>query len=335
MQGFVFGYQVSQALHVIDSLGIPDILRNGPQHIDHLAALTDSDAEALGRLMRFLVANGIFEEASPNLFELNSLGAALRTDIPDSIAAWARVFPEEAVWRAWSHLAYSIRTGKTAYDHVHGMGRFEHLQLNPKQAAAFQAAMSSGVAASGQSIANIYDFSAVQRVMDVGGGVGSQLVVLLKAHPHLRGILFDLPEMVAKAKPVLEAAGVLDRCDIIGGDFFTSVPGGADVYILRQVIHDWDDARSVDILSQCRKAMNPGGRLLVIERRISPDPSVALVVRRIDIQMLVATGGKERSDDDYVELFEQSGFHLASITPLGTGTPHCIFEGVRIGDLPA
>jgi predicted O-methyltransferase YrrM len=328
MRSFVYGFQVSQALHVVVRLGIADILRDGPQSNAQLAALTGSDASALGRVMRFLVANGIFDEPSPDRFALNTLGAALRTDIPESIAAWAGLYPQEAVWRAWGYLEYTVRTGETAYDHVHGMGRFEHLQRLPEQAAEFQAAMSSGVAAGGQALVDAYDFSGVRRVMDVGGGSGSQLAILLKAYPHLTGVLFDLPEMVATAKPVLEAAGILDRCEMIGGDFFTSVPAGADVYILRRVIHDWDDARSVDILRQCRKAMNPGSRLLVIEQRIASDPHAALLVRRMDIQMLVATGGKERTDGEYAELFEKSGFQLASITPLEGTIPTCIFEGV-------
>jgi hypothetical protein len=221
-----------------------------------------------------------------------------------------------------------VRTGETAFPYVHGMDYFTYLNGHPQAAELFNQAMTSNVARSGAAIARTYDFSGVRRLVDVGGGHGLLVATVLQAYPALQGVLFDLPEVVAGASTVLEAAGVADRCQIVGGDFFTGVPADGDAYLLRQILHDWNDARAAAILENCRRAMSSVGKVLVIESTIAPEYRQAIPSLQLDLEMLVVLGGRQRTEAEYRVLFAVAGFHLSRVIPLGDATQFSVFEGV-------
>lgn len=328
LRGMVVGYRVSQALHCVATLGIADLLKLGPRDADDLARTAGAHADTLCRVMRFLSGVGIFREVEPRRFALTPLGAGLRTDIPNTVDVWAKLLPGEAIWDAWGDLLHSVRTGETTFDHAHGRDFFGYMTEHPTFAAMFNAAMTSDVARLGAAITEGYDFSPITRLVDVGGGHGLQLATILRANPTMRGVLFDRPSAVEGARPILEAAGVLDRCEIVGGDFFQAVPQGGDAYIMRQIIHDWDDARSVTILRHCREALaTPAGRVLIVEKRVPDDNRRALRTLNMDMEMLVLTGGRERTEAEYGALFAAAGCRLARVVPLVSTTDYCVFEG--------
>jgi O-methyltransferase domain/Dimerisation domain len=322
------GYRISQAIYVVAETGIPDLLAAGPKSCDELAKETRTHAPTLYRLLRFLAGAGLFNEIGPQQFELTGLGAALRSDVPGSGTMAALLWLSESHWNPWSHLIHSVRTGETAFDHVHGMGVFKYLEKHPEESAVFNATMTASSARSGTGVVERYDFSGVQRVVDVGGGHGFLLAAILKSNPALRGVLFDLPDVVSGAGQNLRNAGVEDRCEIVGGSFFDPVPKGGDIYVLKQIIHDWDDDRALAILRNCRAAMTGTEKLLVIERGIAPNPRDAMRVLHIDLEMLVNVGGMERTDAQYRSLFERAGFRLTRILPLMDAAVFSAFEGV-------
>jgi hypothetical protein len=322
------GYRISQAIYVVAETGIADLLAAGPKSCDELAAKTKTHAPTLYRLLRFLAGAGLFNEIGPQQFELTGLGSALRSDVPGSGSMPARLWLSESHWAPWSRLIHSVRTGETAFDHVHGMGVFKYLEKNAEVSAVFNATMTASSARSGTGIIDRYDFSGPQKVVDVGGGHGFLLAAILKSNPALRGVLFDLPDVVAGAGQNLKSAGVEGRCEIIGGSFFDPLPTGGDVYVLKQIIHDWDDDRALAILRNCRAAMTGTEKILVIERGIAPNPREAMRVLHIDLEMLVNVGGMERTDGEYRSLFENAGFRLTSVIPLMDAAGFSVFEGV-------
>ena len=325
------GYRVSQALYVVATLGIADHLKDGPRESDELAQATGTHPGALYRLLRFLAGAGLFQEVDPGRFALTPLGAGLRADVPGSLRPTTLMLLDEVHWPAWGQLLHSVRSGETAFALVHGTGFFDYLAQHPVPAATFQRAMTSNTAWSGTAITEAYDFSGIRRLVDVGGGHGLLLATILQAYPAMQGVLFDRPEVAAAAQATLEAAGVADRSEIVVGDFFRAVPPGGDAYILRQIIHDWDDAQAATILENCRRAMLRSGRLLVVERAIVPDHRQALPVLHLDMEMLVNLGGLQRTDAEYGTLFATAGFLLSSIVPLGDAAQFSVFEGVPVG----
>ena len=319
---------MSQAIYVVATLGIADLLKDGPRGNDELARATETHAATLYRVLRFLAGVGLFREVGPRRFALTTLGAGLRSDLPGSISAMALMLLDPSNWQPWGQLLHSVRTGETAFRHVHGLDYFDYQAAHPDVAATFNAAMTSTTARSGTAITEAYDFSGIRRLVDVGGGHGLLLATVLQAYPAMRGVLFDRPEVVVGAAAVLEEAGVADRCEIVGGNFFADVPPGGDAYMLRQIIHDWDDARAAAILANCRRAMQEPGRLLVVERRIAPDYRQALPELHVDLEMLVNVGGLQRTDAEYGTLFAATGFRLTKIVPLGDAAQFSVFEGV-------
>ncbi len=322
------GYRVSQAMYVVAKLDIAGLLANGPRTRDELAEATGTHAGALYRVLRFLAGVGLFHEVTPHRFALTPLGAGLRANVPGSIRPNVLMLLDEDEWQPWGDLLFSVRTGKTAFEYVHGMGRFEYLRQHPDAAASFNQAMTSNTAQSGTAITQGYDFSGIHHLVDVGGGHGLLLATVLQAYPGMRGIVFDRSEVVAGASTVLRGAGVATRCEIIAGDFFESVPAGADAYILRQIIHDWDDDQAIHILKNCRRSLHGQGKLLVVERRVGHDYRQALPVLSVDLQMLVNLGGGERTDEEYGALFAAAGFQLTTIIPLNDAAQFTVFEGV-------
>ncbi len=323
------GYRVSQAIAVVAKLGIADLLGGGPEGSDELARATKTIEAALYRVLRLLVGAGLFDETAPRRFALTGLGTGLRADVPGSIRPMMLMLLDDCKWGAWGELMHSVRTGEIAFDHVHGVGFFDYLRTHPESAATFNAAMTSNTAQSGAGITGVYDFSGIRCLVDVGGGHGLLLATILQAYPAMRGVLFDLPEVVAGAAPALEEAGVADRCEVGGGDFFAAVAPG-DAYILRQIIHDWDDDRATVILANCRRAMQGVGRVLVVERAIGRDYRQALQVLHLDLEMLVNLSGLQRTDAEYGALFAAAGFRLGTVVPLGDPLHYSVFEGVPI-----
>jgi hypothetical protein len=235
---------------------------------------------------------------------------------------------DPSFWDAWGQLLHSVQTGKTAFNEAHGMGFFAYLGQHSDIARIFDQAMTSNTARSGTAITRAYDFSATQRLVDVGGGQGLLLATVLQAYPTMHGVLFDRPGVVAGALAILEASGVAERCQVVGGDFFEAVPAGGDAYILRQILHDWDDVRATEILNNCHRAMQGPGKVLVIERTIAPEYRQALPALGLDLEMLVNLGGLQRTEAEYRALFAAAGFRLSAVVPLGERAQFSVFEGV-------
>ena len=314
-----FGFAVSQALRVIIELGIPDLLAVSEQSVDELATATQSDADALYRVMRLLAPEGVFREVLPRHFELTEVGAVLRSDRPGP-GDYVRMINSEA-YLAFEQLLHSVRTGKPAFDKVFGSPRFDWLSEHPEQAALFQRAMVALSLGSNEAIADAYDFTPFARVVDVGGGHGQLLSAILARNPHLSGVLFDLPSGVAAAQQ--GAGGDLPRTEFVAGNFFESVPAG-DIYVIKKVVHDWNDEHAAVILRNCRKAMQPNGKVLLAETLVPPgdEPDG---IKSIDVVMLVVTGGLERTEAHYASLFGAAGLRLERV--IQTRGPISILEG--------
>jgi C-methyltransferase len=321
----IWGLHISRAVYVIAELGIADMLADGPMTARQLAEATQSDEPSLYRVLRLLAALGVLTEDEGRSFGLTLLGDRLRTDAPASMRAWAMLTDSIGGVQSFGPIVETVRTGKPGLSIAYGMTGFEYLAAHPQQAVKFQAAMSERTAGFAPSVATEYDFSAARTVADIGGGKGTLLAAVLQKHAHLRGVLLERPHVAAEAAAVLEAAGVANRCEVITGDFFARVPAGADIYMLANVLHDWDDARSVDILANCRAAMAPGGRVLVVERLIPDDPVDAVPVLLSDINMLVLTGGMERTNAEYAALLTQAGLTLGRVLPVAV--PYGVIEG--------
>lgn len=329
----IWGIHVSRAVYIVAELGIADRLANGPVSCTELARDTGTHEASLYRVLRLLTGLGVVSEAQPRSFGLTILGDRLRSDAPASMRSWARLFGSAAFCRPFEHILHSVRTGQPGFDAAHGVPWFEFLAQHPEDASAFDAAMLERTSAFAPSVAAGYDFSDVRTIVDVGGGRGILLAALLRSHPHLQGTLFEVPTVAAGAEAVLAAAGVTDRCEIAVGDFFHGVPAGADCYVLANVLHDWDDAKAVEILASCRKAATRHGRVLIVERLLPDDPAEAVPALLSDINMLVLTGGKERANSEYGTLLQMAGLRLGIIRPVTF--PYGIIEGLLTADLPA
>ncbi len=319
------GFQVSQAIHVVATLGIADLLKDGPRSADELAEATETHAGALYRILRALASVGVFVEQSDGRFGLTPLAEHLRTDVPDSLRSWAMLMGRPYLFTAWGHILHSVKTGEPAFPEVYGMTAWEYRAAHPEESAIFDAAMTGLSLAEAEAVVRSYDFSGGGVLVDVGGGKGALLAAILAANPALRGILFDQPHVIAGAQDLLERAGVAGRCEVVGGSFFEAVPEGADAYLLKSIIHDWDNASAIEILRTCRTAMADSARLLLVERGIRPanEPDPA---KFIDLMMLVMLGGQERTAEEYEKLYTEAGFKLTNI--IRTGSLLDIIEGV-------
>jgi hypothetical protein len=317
--GLLSGYRISQAISVAARLGLADLVRDGARGSDDLAAATETHAPSLYRLLRVLAAVGVLEEGQGRRFTLGPLGVLLQTDAPGSLRALAVLCGQDPHWRVWGQLLHSVRTGERAFDHLYGQSLFAYLAAHPEDAAVFDQAMQSLTAEVAPAVAAAYDFSGIVTLVDVGGGRGHALVPILRANPGLRAILFDLPHVLPGAAALLAEAGVAERCRLVGGDAFEAVPDGADAYLLKHVIHDWDDARCHTILANCRRAMDPGGRLLLVERDLPQDNRLALPALLSDLSMMLQPGGRERTVEEYRALLAGAGFVLTRAVPTPYG----------------
>jgi hypothetical protein len=320
----VTGYWASQAVYVAAKLGIADLLAGGPRSAEDLAREVGAHERSLDRLLRALASLGVFAEGEGRRFALTPLADCLRDGVPGSQRALVLMMGEWS-YHAWGDLLGSVRTGRSAFEQLYGKPLFDHLAEHPEEARIFDAAMTSIHGRETGAMLDAYDFSGVGTLADIGGGNGSTLLGVLRRHPSLRGLLFDLPHVVERAGAEIEAAGMADRCQVVAGSFFESIPGGADAYLLRHIIHDWDDAESMAILRNVRRALGKArGRLLVVETVIPPgnEPSFG---KLLDLNTLVNPGGLERTEEEYRRLYESAGFRLTRIVP--TAADVSVIEG--------
>jgi predicted O-methyltransferase YrrM len=323
-------HYISHALYVAAELRLADQMASGPQPCERLAKATSTHAPSLRRLLRLLASAGVVTETDGDRFALTPIGEYLRSDVPDSSRAMALLFAGPMIG-SWNELLHAVRTGEKVFERVFGMDPFQYMAAHPEQAATFNEAMTAVSTQTARSVAAAYDFSSFRTIADIGGGYGVLLTTILKANPKLRGILFELPHVAEGAKKQIAAATLSDRCEVIGGSFFETVPKGADAYLLKSVIHDWDDEKSVAILRRCHAAMAPGKKLLLVEVVMPPriEPSLRnYITTGSDVNMLVAIGGRERTDVEYRSLYEAAGFQLERLIPL-EGSLASIIEGVR------
>lgn len=311
----IHGYWVSQAVYVAAKLGLADKLAAGPRSVDDLAAETGCHAASLFRLLRALASVGVFREHEPQRFGLSPQAERLRTDAPLSLRAVAIMMGEEH-YRAWGELLHSVRTGENAFRHVYGRPVFEFLADHPEQAAIFDAAMTGIHGREIEPMLAAYDFSSFGTLADIGGGNGTVLSALLRHVPSLRGVLFDLPHVVDRARQTMPD-DCRARCELVAGDFFRAVPPGADGYLLRHILHDWTDDESATILRCIRSAIPEHGRMLVLESVI-PLGNEPFFAKLLDLTMLVIPGGRERTAEEFQTLFATSGFELTRIVPTRT-----------------
>jgi orsellinic acid C2-O-methyltransferase len=334
LQQLIFGFFPSAVLSVAARLRMPDRVADGAKTSDELAEETGTHPPSLYRLLRTLAYLGILEETEPRRFGLTDLGALLRSDVPDSMLATTLLFCGEGVWRSWGDLMASVQTGEPSFERGIGLDPFAEFVENPEASKNFNRAMSEGTLREAPAIIGSYDFAQFGTLVDVGGGDGALLSSILSATPGLQGILFDTGPGLAEARDRIGPAGVEDRCRVVEGDFFASVPEAADGYIMKSVIHDWDDGRCVTILENCRRSMRPGGKVLVVEPVVPPavKPSFAMLgVMMSDLNMLVNTGGRERTEEEFASLLRSAGLELTSVSRVPKPSTLSIIEGAAAG----
>ncbi|RST18638.1 methyltransferase [Streptomyces sp. WAC05374] len=319
----VLQMMAAKAVHTAAELGLADLLAERPYSSAELAEKTGAHHGSLRRLLLALAGLGVVTQGDDDRFSLAALGQPLRRDAPDSVLGLVRLGCGPEVWRAWEHLLPSVRTGQPAWELAHGVDWLGFYADNPERAAVFHRSQAEHTRDTMPGILAAADFSRFPTVVDVGGGDGTLMAHVLSSHPGLEGVLVDLPSGLAGAAGRLAAAGVTDRCRVVGGDFFTSVPEGGDAYVLKEILHDWEDDRAVAILRTVRAAMPPDGRLVVVERvlpeRAAAGPVEAHLYLR-DLLMLTVTGGRERTEQEFHALFGAAGFAPARTShPLPSG----------------
>lgn len=306
---------MAQAIYVATELGIPDLLGRKSRSVDMLASETNTHASSLYRVLRALASVGIFSEAEPQSFVQTPMGMLLRSDMPGNLGAFSRFQGDAWHWQAWGAIVDTVRTGKSAMALCHDTPNcFEYLAHHQQSAAVFNSAMSGYSAQVNAAVVDAFDFSAAKHIVDVGGGQGRLLGAILECAPQAQGVLFDRAEVLSNASAVLQQHSVADRCHTVAGNFFDAVPAGGDIYLLSSILHDWDDHEAIAILKNVRAAMGGSGRLLIIEHVLTdgdePHPG-----KFIDLEMMLVTGGKERSVQAYQSLLTAGGFSLMDLIP--------------------
>jgi O-methyltransferase domain/Dimerisation domain len=312
---------VSQAISVAAKLYIADYLKDGAKSIAELAALTETHEPSLYRLMRGLASAGIFQKQADGRFSNSPLSEILRSDHPESFRAAAHMICDREHWNAHGNMLQSVKTGEIAFEHTFGMPVFPYYAQNPEPAKVFDNAMTSFSISIANAVAATYDFSEAQTIADIGGGHGLLLETILQVAPQSKGILFDQPQVIA-------GANVSERVETISGDFFAEIPVEADVYLMKFIIHDWNDEQSVTILQNLAKSAKPGAKVLLVESVVEEDDNAPSMSKIMDLNMLVMTGGKERTANEYAELFEKTGFRLTNVIP--TPSPMQIVEAIKV-----
>lgn len=323
----ISGYWTTQALCVAAELGLADLIGRQGKSVDAIAAACGAHPQSLHRLLRALASVGVFKEVAPQQFALTPMAVLLKSDVPGNLRAFARFQADDWHWRSWGRLLSSVRSGRPAtIDALGEANCFDYLARHRESARLFDEAMTGYASRAHAAVVDVYDFSACRMIVDVGGGQGTLLAQILAKHSLAHGILFDLPEVVSNASATFERFGITDRCRAIGGDFFNVVPAGGDAYLLSTVIHDWDDERAGAILRRTGAAMQPHGRVLIVENVIpaddTPHPG-----KFIDLEMLVIAGGQERTEAQYEALLRRAGLRLTRVVP--TAAQVSIVEAMR------
>jgi hypothetical protein len=311
----IMGYWVSQLIYVAAKLGIADLLQTGTKHHHGLATATGTDAPSLYRLLRALASVGIFTEVAPGQFAMTSLATFLQRDVSGSVRDAAIMMGDREHYNSWGNILHAVQTGQSGFENLFGMNVFEYYAQNPEPAAVFDRAMTSFSGIENAAVCTDYDFAGIGSLVDVAGGQGSLLCSILQANPGMTGILFDQPDVIERATPKIAASGMGDRIQLTSGSFFEAVPAGANAYIMKHIIHDWDDERAIAILQNCHRAMASGGKVLVVEQVIPPG-NEPFMGKLLDVNMLVmCPGGKERTAEEFRALFAAAGFELTRIVP--------------------
>ena len=321
------GFWVSRCIYITAKLRLPDLLHDGPRTAEELAAATGTNAPSLFRVLRALAAVRVLTQSADNRFGNTPMSETLRSDVPGSLRAFAMTELGEEHYPAWGELLYSVQTGGIAFDKAFGMPCWEFFAKSPENARIFNDAMSGITAQTEEALHAAYKFDGIGTLMDVGGGHGGLITSILKRNPSMKGILFDSLQVVEGAPAKLSAAGVADRCQIIGGDFFKSVPAGAEAVTMKWIIHDWNDEQSIAIMKNCHAALPEHGQLIIIDAVVPPGDEMDFS-KFMDLNMLVMTGGRERTEAEFRRLYEASGFQLRRIVP--TESPFSVIEGVKV-----
>lgn len=311
------GFRASQLARVAAELRIPDLLADGPRSVEELSGATGIDTDRLRRVLRGLTGLGVLKQIEDGRFGNTVVGDMFRDGVAGSLRPTVMMLLPES-YRSWDHVMETLRTGRTGHEIAHGGTLWDSMRRDPDFAERFNLAMASRSDKVAEFVAASHDFASASLVVDVGGGTGALVVGVLRAHPHLRGIICDLPAGMAGARTYLEQHGAVDRCTMVESNFFDSVPPGADVYLLNNIIHDWNDERAKVILSVCRQAAHAGSRILIIERllpsRVTEAPAHLNAVMT-DLQMMVQLGSRERTVEEYRSLLEDSGWRFSGSTP--------------------
>jgi hypothetical protein len=323
MLQIISGFWVSRAVFVIAKLGIPDLLKSGPKTAEELASATDTHAPSLFRVLRALVSVGVLQSSDDNSVRNTPLSETLITDAPGSLRWFTVSELGQEHYPAWGNLMHSVKTGEIAFDNFYGADVWTYFKDNPEDAAVFNNSMSGMTAAVNDTIRSLYDFTKFNTVVDVGGGHGGLITEILRSSPNAKGILFDAAQVIPGAAERLASAGLSDRCETVGGDFFKAVPAGGDAYVMKWIIHDWSDELALQILRNCRSQMGPDARLIIVDC-VVPETNEPHFSKFIDLNMLVMTGGKERTAKEFEQLLNDAGFQLLQVIP--TDQPTCIIE---------
>ena len=314
----ISGFRVSRAIYVAAKLGIADLLKDGPKSSEELARLTSTHPPSLHRVMRALASVGIFAEDEQGCFTLTPIGNTLQSKIPGSLRAWAILVLGEEDYQAWGDLLHTVRTGQTSFDHVFGMGIFQYEAQHPEHAKIFDEAMANLIGVYNSAVLASYSCSSIEKLVDVGGGDGSLIVAILQTKPKMKGMLFDLPHVTEKAKQKITEAGLSGRCEVVAGDALVSVPSGGDAYILSRVINSFDNERALRVLQNCRRAITQKSKLLLVERVLPDRVEHSMTAQgpvMSDLNMMVISGGRERTATEHRALLEAAGFTLTKIIP--------------------
>jgi hypothetical protein len=327
MLQMISGFWVSRALYVAAQLGFADHLHDQPRTAAELAKATGTHATSVYRVLRALASVGVFVEDEQGRFSVTPLGATLRSAVPGSLRALAISELAGGHYTAWGDVLHSVQTGAIAFDHVFSTPVWDYYAAHPEEAQVFNDSMTELTRMVEAAVLDVYDFAPFAKIVDVGGGHGGFLAAILRANPAATGVVFDAPQVIAGTKAHLEAEGIVERCAAIGGDFFQSVPPGGELVMLKAIIHDWDDERSLAILNNCHRAMTPGATLILVDTVIPPGNTPSMG-KFIDLIMLVMTGGRERTEKEFRSLLTAAGFTLTRILP--TRSPFSVVEAERI-----
>ena len=317
------GYIASTCVYLAVKLRLPDLLAAGPRTSTDLARELSVNEDALFRVMRTLASLGVFEEKSSRTFANTLASSMLRSASPGSLYEMVLWMSDPFHFQVYANALHSVQTGSPAAEKTLGVPVFEWFPKNPDESEVFNNAMTTFSAMVIPAVLEVYEFSGIGTLIDVAGGHGHVLTSILQNYPSMHGVLFDLDHVLAGARPVIESLGLSDRCRTVSGDFFRAVPAGGDAYIMKHIIHDWDDERATTILKNIRSAMNHGGRVILVDSVVTPgnQPDFAKI---IDLEMLLMPGGRERTEEEFRELFARSGFQLTRIIP--TKSPLSVIE---------